>query len=95
MNGFSLEDFNSNEIEILFNTSKNDSKIFDRIIRGNTLNLGIVNLTNENIDIALNVLNIDFNNLNCVIIRIRREIFCDRNMTYPIDWNLIYQIKEF
>lgn len=120
MNSFSLEELNSDEIEIIFNNSKHenydycvievklnqnkideviaqlkdDSKIIDKIIHGNVLYLGIVNLAYENKDISLNILNVDFNNFNCVIIGIRGGIFCDRNVIYPIDWKLIYQFKE-
>ena len=86
--------YNKNKINQLIDQLKNDKEVIEHIIQGNILFLGFVNLNENEEDEAY--VNVDsLGNLKCVIIGIRNEVLFGRNVTYPIDWKLIFEFKQF
>ena len=84
--------YNKNKINNLIAQLRKDKEVLEKIIiHEDILFLGFVNVNhNEDAYVDINTVG----DLECLVLGIQNEIFCERNIAYPIDWKLISEFKE-
>ena len=87
---------NQNKIMELIQQLKADKIIMNNALSNSVVYIGFVNMTkNDNILYQ----NLDFSHIcgdmQCIIFGINNGIFCERNITEPIDWKLVKEFYDF
>ena len=83
--------YNKNKIDNLIAQLRRDKEVFEKIIHEDILYLGFVNLKkNENAYVDINTIG----DLECVVLGIKNDIFCGKNIAYPVDWKLINEVQK-
>jgi hypothetical protein len=82
--------YNKNKIDNLIEQLHRDKEVFEKIIHEDILYLGFVNLKkNENAYVDINTVG----DLECIVLGIKNDIFCGKNIAYPVDWKLINEVQ--
>jgi hypothetical protein len=82
--------YNKNKIDNLIEQLHRDKEVFEKIIHEDILYLGFVNLKkNENAYVDINTVG----DLECIVLGIKNDIFCGKNIAYPVDWKLINKVQ--
>ena len=86
----------AHKLEELIEQLKKDKDVMNNFIEKSTVYIGFVNINKCDSDFIH-----DFNfddacrQFQCILFGIKNNIFCERNITFPIDWKIVSQFYHF